>query len=432
MARYSETELKDTLFVINGEDIEKSPDVSDTAKKNIKENRKKEKEKIAESIPSDFLSVEEVEVHENEDDQPSVSEVVKVNKDGEEKPSSYTEKKKYFDQLKDNEDSYYDSKLYNNDNNIDYEPQPDVYLNANDNLSNETYLSSKSSENYGDYVYVNQKNTLNNNSSKDDINVNVPATQGKIDIYRNGKKVSTENYILIQGKIVIKKYSKPLLKMIESAKKDGVILKINDAFRSFDEQLELRKKNIKQEFMNKLFDFNWLKDSSSRNFHPLTGRPGWSRHSDGGAFDFETSGGRNTAYKWLVKNAVNYGFIRTVASETWHWEYKPSKYNNKDAYTRIPKNHESWMGLSNTTVYYEIDNSLGSDKEPIVEQYTMSGYDENKIENVCKPEAKNRLLNKLKSLGIDNYNGKLLYQKETKKDKDKIYLTCIFKTNESF
>jgi LAS superfamily LD-carboxypeptidase LdcB len=26
-------------------------------------------------------------------------------------------------------------------------------------------------------------------------------------------------------------------------------------------------------------------------------------------------------YKWLAKNAAEYGFVRTVASEPWHWVY---------------------------------------------------------------------------------------------------------------
>jgi hypothetical protein len=47
--------------------------------------------------------------------------------------------------------------------------------------------------------------------------------------------------------------------------------------------------------------------------------PGWSNHQSGLALDLNTSSGN--VYNWLAANGGAYGFVRTVPSERWHWEY---------------------------------------------------------------------------------------------------------------
>jgi LAS superfamily LD-carboxypeptidase LdcB len=60
-------------------------------------------------------------------------------------------------------------------------------------------------------------------------------------------------------------------------------------------------------------------------------RPGTSNHGTGIALDLNLS---NSAYEWMRNNASRYGFIRTVSSETWHWEYRPGQAcNSKVSYT---------------------------------------------------------------------------------------------------
>ena len=110
--------------------------------------------------------------------------------------------------------------------------------------------------------------------------------------------------------------------------------------------------SIKEEITNKKFDEKFLTTSSSTNFNPMTGRPGYSRHHYGIAFDISTAGGKNAAYKWLEKNALAFGFIRTVKSETWHWEYKPWEILNIkewDKYARVPKSHSTWNTIDEDT-----------------------------------------------------------------------------------
>ena len=53
----------------------------------------------------------------------------------------------------------------------------------------------------------------------------------------------------------------------------------------------------------------------------LAAKPGTSNHGVGLAVDLNSSGAG--VYNWLRNNAHAYGFIRTVSSETWHWEHRP-------------------------------------------------------------------------------------------------------------
>lgn len=43
-------------------------------------------------------------------------------------------------------------------------------------------------------------------------------------------------------------------------------------------------------------------------------------------------------YRWLCLNAYKYGFIRTVRSERWHWEWLPGKHQ----FSRVPRSNPLW------------------------------------------------------------------------------------------
>lgn len=53
----------------------------------------------------------------------------------------------------------------------------------------------------------------------------------------------------------------------------------------------------------------------------LAAKPGTSNHGVGLALDLNSGGAG--VYNWLKNNGHAYGFIRTVSSETWHWEHRP-------------------------------------------------------------------------------------------------------------
>jgi LAS superfamily LD-carboxypeptidase LdcB len=84
--------------------------------------------------------------------------------------------------------------------------------------------------------------------------------------------------------------------MFKHAASDGVILQLNSGFRTMQYQTNLVKK------------------------HELVSKPGTSLHQRGYAIDLNTGGAKE--YEWLVRNAYRFGFIRTVPSERWHWEYR--------------------------------------------------------------------------------------------------------------
>jgi peptidoglycan hydrolase-like protein with peptidoglycan-binding domain len=54
----------------------------------------------------------------------------------------------------------------------------------------------------------------------------------------------------------------------------------------------------------------------------LAARPGYSNHQGGVSVDISTGGYSSRTYKWLARNARQYGFVNDVRGEPWHWTYK--------------------------------------------------------------------------------------------------------------
>ena len=69
----------------------------------------------------------------------------------------------------------------------------------------------------------------------------------------------------------------------------------------------------------------WIAKEAGFN---LAAKPGASNHGKGIALDINT-GSRpkkslnSKVYSWLVKNSYKFGFVRGVAKEEWHFDYKP-------------------------------------------------------------------------------------------------------------
>lgn len=164
-----------------------------------------------------------------------------------------------------------------------------------------------------------------------------------IDLWRNGKNIGKEEFEFIGNAKVLKVYAPILKQLIADAKKDGVDISIAVGIRTYDEQVDRRKKNVIDK--DKANDINFIKNASPKLFHPETGKPGFSKHGYGVAIDFNVTaknGGTLPSYAWLVKNAFKYGLIRTVLSERWHWEFRPEA---KDMFFRVPKDHFTWDKL---------------------------------------------------------------------------------------
>jgi len=108
--------------------------------------------------------------------------------------------------------------------------------------------------------------------------------------------------ITIGGKPTSKATGHAFLKMQKAAHEAGVYLAINSGFRTMSEQQ---------------YFYNCYKTGKCNNGN-LAAKPGYSNHQSGLALDLTTS-------SWLAKNAGKYGFIRTVPSEAWHYEYTGGK-----------------------------------------------------------------------------------------------------------
>lgn len=110
--------------------------------------------------------------------------------------------------------------------------------------------------------------------------------------------------------------------MVEAADSDSVSITINSGFRTYPEQKHLY-------------------DSWSRHLpgYNLAAKPGYSNHQNGIAIDIPVAGGDgDPRYNWLAQNATAFGFIRTVKTEAWHWEYRPDEAGK----ARQRGSHKTW------------------------------------------------------------------------------------------
>jgi len=147
-------------------------------------------------------------------------------------------------------------------------------------------------------------------------------------------KASTIKVITIGGKPVSKATGHAFLKMQKAAHAAGVSLAINSGFRTMAEQQHL---------------YGCYVNGNCNNGN-LAAKPGYSNHQSGPALDLTTS-------SWLAKNAGKYGFIRTVPSEAWHYEYTggsdpggPCSNSNSappDTNTPAPTTSLSWLAPKN-------------------------------------------------------------------------------------
>jgi LAS superfamily LD-carboxypeptidase LdcB len=183
--------------------------------------------------------------------------------------------------------------------------------------------------------------------------VKIPGT------YEDNNKRFKELYLVpkkyaVGTKLVTNSIAGPLMTMLKAAEKDGVIVKVNSAFRSpindiilngkklQTGQKSLRIKNLKSKYKGKVKE-PWLKTTTciepfedykvgdtvrgfngGKYFDPRTAPSYTSNHGYSLAIDFLTLQSNSQAFTWLSFHGWKYGFIRTVDDEDWHFDYKPS------------------------------------------------------------------------------------------------------------
>jgi predicted chitinase len=170
-------------------------------------------------------------------------------------------------------------------------------------------------------------------------------------------KDNSGNYrklVVVDGQVVDETVANAFLQMREDAAKEGVKISISSGFRpAFGPNFTAKtskNKNIDittQESLRRdksrwimsvrnngkyRNDDDFVMNAPASAYNPATAPPGKSNHGNGFALDLST-GSRvsfskklnDKVYTWLVKNSWKYGFVRSVNSEEWHYEYRPKE-----------------------------------------------------------------------------------------------------------
>lgn len=161
--------------------------------------------------------------------------------------------------------------------------------------------------------------------------------KGEYALFENGKFTRYAPVTTINGAIIPLEIKPKLEALLNAAKKDGVSITVAVGIRTFLKQYLIRKAYVIDK--TKKDDENYLLTAPSTAFSPLAAKPGYSKHQNGSAIDFNLTG-MPVQYKWMIENAVKYGFIRVIPSEIWHYEYIPSI---TDTYHFVPKTDKSWI-----------------------------------------------------------------------------------------
>ncbi len=146
----------------------------------------------------------------------------------------------------------------------------------------------------------------------------------------------------IGSALVNVKIAPAFLDMQAAAKKAGITLSINSAFRSPYDSINTKSTkgvSVKASSQQYLYD-GWIAKKPGFN---LAAKPGASNHGNGIGLDL-SAGGKSSGryinvvektYEWLVKNSWRYGFVRAVANEEWHFDYRPD-IAAKGPYAKLP------------------------------------------------------------------------------------------------
>ena len=137
------------------------------------------------------------------------------------------------------------------------------------------------------------------------------------------------NLVEYNGKLVDSSIINDLDNMFKDAKKDGVNLKINTAYRDKEEQKDIYDRRIKAYKNEGMTDKAAIEKTNSE-----VQKPGYSEHETGLAIDFSNPSNpedNEPMWEWLNANSYKYGFIlrypkdkidiTKVSNEEWHYRY---------------------------------------------------------------------------------------------------------------
>ena len=150
------------------------------------------------------------------------------------------------------------------------------------------------------------------------INTNTMEVEDNMNIVLvNGTNKIPDDYIanLVEynGKLVDSSIINDLDNMFKDAKKDGVNLKINTAYRDKEEQQDIYNRRIKAYKNEGMTDKAAIEKTNSE-----VQKPGYSEHETGLAIDFSNPSNpedNEPMWEWLNANSYKYGF--TLEEPDW-------------------------------------------------------------------------------------------------------------------
>ena len=160
-----------------------------------------------------------------------------------------------------------------------------------------------------DNVLASSMGTTSTATAQKAATVRAPGQYGKLEpppelaAYGNGRIPPTELLPIGDGsERLYAPAGQAFRAMATDAWRAGVDLRVNDGYRTLDQQHVLAD------------ELGLYRDGG------LAAVPGTSTHGWGLSVDLDTDGG---AVEWLRANAARYGFVEDVAREPWHWTYRP-------------------------------------------------------------------------------------------------------------
>ena len=154
-------------------------------------------------------------------------------------------------------------------------------------------------------------------------------------------------------------------RMRDAAQKDSVVLIVLSGARSFEQQKAIweRKWNNLQNQSPKEKALKILKYSSM----PMSSRHHWGTDIDLNSLenDYFEKGKGLKIYRWLIKNAAEYGFCQVYSDknvsgrtgyemEKWHWSYMPFSRQLLERYNKTVKT-DDFKGFSGWEMATEVD-----------------------------------------------------------------------------
>lgn len=141
------------------------------------------------------------------------------------------------------------------------------------------------------------------------------------------------NLVTFQNKEVADIIYNDLVDMYNAALNDNITLKINNSYRSKDEQSKMF-----EDKMNAYENEGYTKEKAYEQTALTVQVPGYSEHETGLAIDFSNEGHydeNEKMWSWLKNNAYKYGFIlrypedkydiTKIDYEPWHYRYVGKK-----------------------------------------------------------------------------------------------------------